>query len=234
MKKAPLVSVVMPVYNGERFIAEAIESVLGQGYRHFELLIVDDGSTDGTREVIARYRDGRIRLIVQKSNRGLIHSRNNAIAGARGEYIAFLDSDDTACRTRLAKQVAFLESNPDYAMVGAWVDVIDEQGRLTDIVVHRALERPDSEISPVLLGEIEQWLLRLRAANRSNAIYDTRCFERVLGEKWFSACRACSSAGLVSFLSYIRSPLCARGKIPLGKAASFFLRGLFPVGRRRE
>lgn len=117
----------MSVYNGERFLIPAIESVLAQTFTDFEFLILDDGSRDGTRAIIETMaaRDPRIRPIVRE-NRGLIASLNQLIAEARAPLIARMDADDMCLPERFARQVAFLAENPDYGVIGSWCDEIDE------------------------------------------------------------------------------------------------------------
>lgn len=107
----PLVSVSMPVFNSERYIAEAIESILAQTYTNFELIIVDDGSSDRTREIVDQFTDPRIIKIYSDQNRGLITTRNLIAGIAKGKYLALLDADDQAFPERLAIQVEFLEKN---------------------------------------------------------------------------------------------------------------------------
>ena len=124
----PRVSVVMPVYNGEMYLRAAIESILSQTFRDFELLLIDDGSTDGTAAILARYRrDSRLRAI-SRENRGLIASLNEGWQRARGEYVARMDADDISRPDRLARQVAFLNTHPGIGVLGGAVEVIDEQG----------------------------------------------------------------------------------------------------------
>jgi glycosyltransferase involved in cell wall biosynthesis len=127
---SPAVSVAMSVFNGERFLAPAIESVLGQTMGDFEFLILDDGSTDSTRTTIAGYaaRDSRIRLIARE-NRGLVASLNELLAAARAPLVARMDADDVSMPTRFAEQLAFLEANPDHGVVGSLTDDIDEDNR---------------------------------------------------------------------------------------------------------
>ncbi len=126
---APLVSVVVPVYNCERFLAQAITSVLGQSFEDFELIVVDDGSTDGTPSVLREFAasDNRVRPI-RTENRGFPLACNLGTELARGRYIAHLDADDVACPGRLEAQVDFLETDRDYVLVGTNLNVINESG----------------------------------------------------------------------------------------------------------
>ncbi len=119
------------MFNREMLIADAIDSVLAQTYSDFELVIVDDASTDNSCERVRAYTDTRIRLVHNGVNSGLSASRNHGITEARGDYTAFLDSDDRATHDRLAKQVTFLDAHPDHAAVGAWMRWIDEAGNNT-------------------------------------------------------------------------------------------------------
>ena len=111
------VSVIIPVYNGERFLCEALESVFAQTYRPSEVIVVDDGSTDGSRERLQPYMD-RIRYIHQE-NRGVAAARNTGIRASHGRYIAFLDHDDVWLPEMLARQTAFLESHPGTGLVAS-------------------------------------------------------------------------------------------------------------------
>jgi len=124
----PRVTVLIPVYNRRRFIVDAIDSVLAQTVADFELLLVDDGSSDGSQDLIRGYNDARIRLIQNPQNLGIAATRNRGIEAARSEYVAFLDSDDRALPERLAHQLAFLDTHPDFAAVGSWIRWIDDSG----------------------------------------------------------------------------------------------------------
>src|SRR5271157_2678892 len=125
----PRVSVALPVYNCERYVAEAIESILAQTFTDFEFLIVDDGSSDGTLPILHRFaaRDSRIRVI-SRPNTGIVGARNEALGLARGELIAVMDSDDVALPERFEVQVRYLDENPDCVMIGSRVLVIDSDG----------------------------------------------------------------------------------------------------------
>ena len=126
-KEDIVITVLMPAYNAARYIGEAIRSVLGQTYGKFELLIVDDGSTDNLEEVVYSFKDPRIRLVTQ-GNMGISAALNTGLALARGQYIARFDADDICYPERLQIQLAFLEANPGYALVGSEVDYITEEG----------------------------------------------------------------------------------------------------------
>ena len=125
----PRVTVFIAAYNREALIGEAIASVLRQTFRDFELLVIDDGSSDASADVVERHRDPRIRLVRQPENRGIPRTRNHGLSLARGEYFAILDSDDVAFRTRLQTQVAFLDAHRDVAAVGSWATRIRSDGR---------------------------------------------------------------------------------------------------------
>ncbi len=130
---APQVSVVMPVYNGEKYLAEAIESILGQTFDDFELIIVDDCSTDGSAEIAREYaeRDSRIKIVQRETNGGSADARNSGIAIATGEYIAAMDADDVSLPERLERQVCYLRLNSDIGGVGTQGRVVE-----TDLTVH--------------------------------------------------------------------------------------------------
>jgi glycosyltransferase involved in cell wall biosynthesis len=118
----PLVSVLLPVHNGRPYLEAALRSVLAQTYRNLEVIVVDDGSTDGSHEVVESCRDSRLRLLRQP-NRGLPATLNRAIELARGKYLARQDADDLALPERFERQVRFLEGHPSHAMVGTWAGV---------------------------------------------------------------------------------------------------------------
>jgi glycosyltransferase involved in cell wall biosynthesis len=127
----PRVSVVIPVFNGERHIRESLDSLIAQTFADFEIVVVDDGSTDNSVAIVNSYGDPRIRLTRHDRNLGVPATRNEGVAVALGEYVAFLDCDDVALPHRLAKQVACLDADPDLAMVGSWVEIIDNDSRST-------------------------------------------------------------------------------------------------------
>jgi glycosyltransferase involved in cell wall biosynthesis len=123
---SPEITVLMPVYNGERYLAQAIQSILDQTFGNFEFLIIDDGSTDRTPEIIKQFSDPRIRAVNNEKNIGLIGTLNKGIGLAHGGYIARMDCDDWSVPDRLAKQRTFMEKHPDVGVCGSWVKTIRE------------------------------------------------------------------------------------------------------------
>ena len=134
------VSVIMPTYNSEKYLSEAIGSLLAQTFKNFELLIVDDNSGDNTVSIIESYKDSRIKLISGSCN-GLAAALNTGIAVAQGEYIARMDSDDIAMPERLSKQVSFLDNNLEYGVCGTRCTSFDDK-RDYGIYGARHVERP--------------------------------------------------------------------------------------------
>jgi glycosyltransferase involved in cell wall biosynthesis len=134
-----LVSIIMPSYNTGKFIGESIESVLAQTYANWELIIVDDCSTDNTDNIVAKYNDSRIRYLKNKKNSGAAISRNYALREAKGEWIAFLDSDDLWVAEKLEKQLYFMKKN-GYFFSCTGRDEIDEDsnkfGKITTTPQH--------------------------------------------------------------------------------------------------
>jgi glycosyltransferase involved in cell wall biosynthesis len=122
MDTKPVVSVLMPVYNGEKYLAEAIESILNQTFDDFEFIIINDGSTDGTAGILERYRqqDHRIRIYDQ-SNQGVVTSLNRGLELAQGKYIARMDADDVSLPERFVAQVMFMEEHPEIGICGTWM-----------------------------------------------------------------------------------------------------------------
>jgi glycosyltransferase involved in cell wall biosynthesis len=121
----------MAVYNGERYVAEAVQSVLAQRFGDLELIVVDDGSTDRSATIVRELDDGRIRLLSNDVNVGLARSLNRGLADARGELVARLDADDVATLDRLDRQVEFFDANPAVALAGSWYTDLDFEGRAT-------------------------------------------------------------------------------------------------------
>lgn len=143
---APLISVILPVYNAERYLGEAIESILVQSLRDFELIAIDDGSKDRSRTLLEKIAvtDQRVRVI-SRPNTGIVGALNDGLAAARGEFIARMDADDWVTAQRFEKQVAFLRQHQNCVCVGSYFNYMDADGALikwnpreTD---HNAIER---------------------------------------------------------------------------------------------
>ncbi|MCT6869358.1 MAG: glycosyltransferase family 2 protein [Apibacter sp.] len=129
---APIVSVIMAAYNAEKHISASIESIINQTFNNFELLVINDGSTDNTQSIVKEYckKDSRIILLNNDKNLFVIKSRNKGIEKAKGKYIAILDSDDLALPNRLEYQVKYLENNPDIFLIGSSAYIIDENDKV--------------------------------------------------------------------------------------------------------
>src|SRR5947207_1274318 len=120
----------MSVYNGENYLAEAIDSILNQTFKDFEFIVIDDGSSDTSLKIIKKYTDPRIKLISRK-NKGLVASLNEGLAKAKGDYIARQDADDVSLPQRLKKEVEYLDAHPKVALVGSNYKHLDAKGKLT-------------------------------------------------------------------------------------------------------
>lgn len=124
----PRVTVLMPVYNGQKYLGTAIQSILEQTFADFELLIINDGSTDQSRRIVESYDDPRIRLVNNESNLGLTRTLNKGLDLAQGQYIARMDCDDIAYPDRFVQQVNYMETNSDVVVCGGWVHIVDQSG----------------------------------------------------------------------------------------------------------
>jgi glycosyltransferase involved in cell wall biosynthesis len=130
----PLVSIVMAAYNAEKYLNRAVDSILKQTYTNLQLVIVNDGSTDSTKEIVMRYNDPRIKYVENESNSGLVFTRNKGINESTGKYIAVLDSDDIAVTDKIERQVNFLEQNEDYGFCATYYTTIDVDDNQTSNV----------------------------------------------------------------------------------------------------
>lgn len=125
---SPRVTILMPVFNGELFLREAIQSILDQHYQDFELLIFNDGSTDSSREIINSFADKKITVYHDVENRGYVSRLNHGISIAKGEYIARMDADDVSHPSRLKTQVEFMDEFAEFGICGTSIEIIDEAG----------------------------------------------------------------------------------------------------------
>jgi len=177
-KGTPRVTVFIPTYNREAHIADAVGSVLAQTFADFELLVIDDGSSDGTVAVVESFHDPRIVVARHEQNQGIPRTRNHALALARGEYLANLDSDDLCHPRRLERQVAFLDAHPDHAVVGTWGRDVDEGGRRRRRVRREPLRAADVDVHLLFRCALRNRSVMLRTAVAREYGYDeafTRC-----------------------------------------------------------
>jgi hypothetical protein len=165
----PTVSVVMSVFNGERFLAEAIESILNQTFGNFEFIIIDDGSSDGTAGLLSHYQGIDPRVVVHhQPNKGLIASLNTGCGMARGRYIARIDDDDIAFPERLERQVRYLDQNPQIALLGSSFNNIDVAGKLLSTWV---LPTGDQTIKKRLFGRRDVPFCHVTLAFRTEVVH---------------------------------------------------------------
>lgn len=136
------VSVILPAYNAERFVGDAIDSILAQTYHSLELIVVDDGSTDNTSKILRGYGK-RLRVITNERNEGIVKSLNSGIATIKGEFIARQDADDISTPTRIEKQVSYMRDNPDCALLGTARVRMSEDGAIRKYAKQsQVIERP--------------------------------------------------------------------------------------------
>lgn len=125
------ISVIMPAYNAEKYINEAIDSILNQTYTDFEFIIVNDGSTDKTSDIVKSYSDKRIVFVENEKNMGIVYSLNKGLKLAKGEYIARMDADDISLKNRLEKQMDFMDNNLDVAVLGTSIQLFNNDNELS-------------------------------------------------------------------------------------------------------
>jgi len=175
---APTVSVLIPVYNRATLIGDAVTSILGQSFGDFELVVVDDGSTDDSMKRVEAFGDPRIRIVRHERNRGIPHARNTGLEAARGRFIAWLDSDDIARPLRLERQLAFLESHPSVAMLGCAAGKIRKDGR----------RKSGVRIPPSQPADIAAWLLFRSAFQQSSVMGRAEVLKRFPYRPEFDVC----------------------------------------------
>jgi glycosyltransferase involved in cell wall biosynthesis len=129
--QVPRITLLMPVFNGEKYLREALDSLLQQTFSDFELLVIDDGSSDGSADIVRSYRDSRIRFEQNERNLGLITTLNRGLDLARGEFIARMDCDDISLPNRLERQIRFMEEHPEVGVIGTWFEKIRDNGTIT-------------------------------------------------------------------------------------------------------
>lgn len=199
-------TVFIPAFNVERYIREAIESVLAQTFPNLELLIIDDGSTDRTPAIIAEYKtDSRVQIVTHTQNQGRPRTRNHGLDIARGDYIAFLDGDDYCAPHRLARQVAYLDAHPTISGVGSWKAWIDDEGRPSSLGLRRFPLQPADIACEMLatcaLGQTSMMVRRLAFADYR---YDEAFHVAQDYELWSRMIQTCRFANLSEPLTFYR------------------------------
>jgi glycosyltransferase involved in cell wall biosynthesis len=165
----PRISVLMCVYNGQDYLADAVQSVLHQTFGDFEFLIVNDGSTDRSAAILSSFGDQRIRIIDNGNNLGLIRSLNIGLDAAKGEFVARMDADDICTPDRFQKQIAFFDSHPDVGICGSWLSIIDKQEVYKFPLTHDEIKLAMLGYNPVAHPSV---MLRSSALNRSGMRFD--------------------------------------------------------------
>ncbi len=202
MTAGPAVSVLMAVHDGERYLRQAIGSILAQTFSDFEFLVVDDGSADSTADILHSYRDSRIRLFRNPGNMGLAASLNRGIDEARGRYIARMDADDISLPERLARQVAFLDGHPEIGACGTWYRVFGE--RIDEV---RLPTGPDEIRCRLFFYNVlahPTAVLRADAFRRGALRYDVAYRTSQDYDLWVRASRRFPLANLAEFLLLFR------------------------------
>ena len=144
MLREPVISILLPAYNASRWLDACLSSLLAQSFSSFEIIVVDDGSTDGTADAVLSFAmaDARVHLHRMPVNQGIVRALNYGLALCKGDFVARMDADDVAIRDRLLKQHSFLMQRPDVDLIGSQVESIDEEGRVLGLsrqpLSHRA------------------------------------------------------------------------------------------------
>lgn len=175
----PLVSVVMPAYNAEKYIEFAIESVLRQTYANLELIIIEDCSTDNTYQVIQNYQDKRIKILKNDRNMGIAYSTNKGIGASQGEYIALLDDDDIAVENRLEMQVKYLRQHREIDILGGHSAKIDDKGKIIGFA-NTPRHNPQYIKAMLLFGNLDfcnsTAMIRRQFVEKNHLFYRENCY----------------------------------------------------------
>lgn len=203
MQGGPLVSVLMPVYNGERYLKEAIDSILNQTYSNFELIICNDCSTDNTQSIIKQYTDHRILYFENSKNRGIVYTRNKLFSLAKGIYLSIMDCDDIAQKTKFEKQIEFLEKNTSYGICGTWAKMIDSQ-KSTIGYLQPPSKNEDIKINLMFQSSFVQSTVIMRKAAFNNIEYNLDFPVAEDFDLWERLSHKTNMYNIPSFLLYYR------------------------------
>ncbi len=182
----PPVTVLMSVYNGIEYLDEAIESIVNQTFSEFEFLIIDDASTDGSRETLKNWedQDQRIRLLFHEENRGLGYALHEGVKVARGDWIVRMDDDDVALSERIEKQLSYVSSHPEVDILGTWTIDVDEEG---EPIRKRTYPTTHKEIARLIWTNpiVHPTAMLRKEAIREIGSYDPSVEKRQDYELWF-------------------------------------------------
>jgi len=203
-RKYPKITILMSVYNGEKYLREAVDSILNQTFKNFEFIIINDGSTDKTEEILKDYNDSRIKIYKNKRNLGVAKSLNVGLKMAKGEYIARQDSDDISTPKRLAVQADFLDRHPAYAVVGVFPKVINE---ISDKI--RYGQRPIKDIDIRKTLKTKNCIVHGSAMIRMRCLHDVGLYDESMAnsedyELWLRLAKKYAFRNIAKFLYVLR------------------------------
>lgn len=203
MTEKPKITVLMPVYNGAKYLDLAIRSILEQTFKDFEFLIIDDGSTDNSVEIVRGYDDSRIRLILNERNLGLPATLNAGLDIAKGEYIARMDCDDISHPRRFEKQVEFMDNNPGISICGTWMKTIGDK---TGIIIQTPKTNEEIKCSLLFGSGLAHptVFIRKKIFYEQGLRYSLEYPDCEDTELWFRALKHLQAASLQQILYYYR------------------------------
>ena len=219
MASVPIITVLMPVFNGEKYLRKAVDSVLSQTLRDFEFWIIDDNSTDTTAKILESYEDQRIRIFRNDVNIGLAASLNEYMGHIKSRYIARMDSDDISLPKRFEKQIRFMEDNPDIGICGTWIGVFGDKKSIIRYPEHNEQIRIDMLFScPLAHPTI---MIRKEIRDKLNILYRTDYAAAQDYELWTRISGSVSFANLQEVLLEYRVHKDQAGHSKKNEQASF-------------
>jgi len=209
----PKVSVILPVYNGEEFLREAVDSILNQTFTDFEFIIIDDGSRDSSADIIKSYDDYRIRFVSNEKNLGLIKTLNKGLGLAQGKYIARMDADDISLPSRLEKQVAFMEDHHEIGVCGTWFKII---GQENNEIKKTPLNHDDICARMFCISSIchASVTIRKEVLDKNNLFYDLNYLHCEDYKLWFDMAKVSKLANIPIILYLYRQHGAQVSKLP--------------------
>jgi glycosyltransferase involved in cell wall biosynthesis len=180
----PLVSIIMPCYNSSKYLKDSLDSIFRQTYSNFELILINDGSTDLTDSMVREIQDSRLVYLKNISNKGITYSLNKTIRTAKGKYIIRMDADDIMEKNRLHKQIRFMEDNPEFGMSGSAYTIIDEQGMPIN-TVNYSFDHPDFKILLLFFNPFAHPTIAIRSEIAKRLLYDKNFLHCEDYELWF-------------------------------------------------